>query len=303
MLYYFLEDGGLRRKSVMRRTGMMAMKLGQMFLIMSLGLSLQMAINQEVQAAGEFRPTGGRSAGMCGISVAIQDQWSACNNQAANAWNEGIICGVFFENRYLLKELSYKAVFFSACLRPGSFSFTCHHFGTSIYSELKTGLAYARKFGKRFSAGVQFNYYRFNVPEDYDAGNFINFETGLLFRPVKQLTIGFHCVNPVPVKISAVSGEFLPALYQLGLTWIFSEELFISAEISKGPSGKASLIIGGEYRMARILFARAGVSTGPFNISLGAGLLIGRFSVDLASAYNQFLGYSPSLSIQYRFTK
>jgi hypothetical protein len=259
--------------------------------------------SQLTMGAGEPRVIGGRAAGMCGISVAATDPWSAANNQAANAWNKGILCGVYFEDRYLLKELSYKALVFSACTKQGVFSASCMQFGSEVYSELKSGISYARKFGKSFSAGIQLDYYRFSISEDYGSKNILNCELGLLFRPGKQVWIGFHCINPVPVKLSQTSGESLPTLIQLGLAYYFTEDLMLSAEIEKDPVSKACARIGGECRFAKILSARAGFATGPFRFSFGAGIVMKRFTVDIASEYSQALGFSPAVSIQYEFRK
>ncbi len=257
----------------------------------------------QLHAAGEFRPLGGRAAGMAGISTAIPDYWSAANNQAGNAWNQGLFCGVYFENRYMLRELSYKALFFTACTRPGAFSFNCVYFGTGIYSELKTGLAYARKFGKHLSAGLQLDYYRFRISEDYGSKNIFNCELGLMFSPSKQIRIGFHCVNPVPVKLSETSGESIPSLFRLGLAYNFTGDLVVSAEIEKDPLSKACGRIGAEYRFAKILSARVGIASGPFRLSMGAGIVMSRFSLDFASEYNQVLGFSPAISLQYQLRK
>ena len=270
--------------------------------LICLGLVLAVQVRQ-VLAAGEFRPLGGRASGMSGIAVAVPDYWSAANNQAANAWNEGIFCGVFFENRYMVQELSYTSLLFTACIRPGSISFICSHFGTGVYSEFKSGIGYAKKFGRFFSAGVQLNYYRFQISDSYGSKNIFNCEIGLMFKPGKQVRVGFHCINPVPVKLSETSGESLPTLLQLGLAYYFTDDLMLSAEIEKDPVSKACARIGAEYRFAKVLSARAGIATGPFRLSIGAGIVISRFSLDFASEYNQVLGFSPAVSLQYKLRK
>ncbi|MCX6283903.1 MAG: hypothetical protein NTW31_06700 [Bacteroidetes bacterium] len=262
-----------------------------------------LGFSQEALAAGEYRPMGGRASGLAGISVALSDQWSAANNQAGNAFNNGIICGVYFENRFLVKELSYKAMVFSACLKPGAFSFLFQHFGTGKYSEMKTAVAYARKFGKRFSAGIQLTYYRFLIGDGYGSKSLINCEAGLQFRPSKQLSLGFHIINPVPVKINTFSGESLASLFQLGISYNFTESLMVSAEVEKDPLSSVCARLGAECRFAGILSARAGVATGPFRLSIGAGILIKRFSLDFASEYSQVLGFSPAVSLQYQLGK
>jgi len=287
----------MKMTGVMNAIGMMKV-LGKWAVFAALWIFLPGA-----QAAGEFRPVGGRSAGISGISVMLSDQWSAANNQAGNAFNEGVFCGFYYENRYTVRELSYKALVFSACLKPGAFSFICEHFGTGVYSEFKTGVGYARKFGKRFSAGVRLIYYHFRISDDYGSRSIINCEAGLMFRPSRQLSVGFHCVNPVPVKLNRSSGESLPTLLQLGLSYNFTEGLMVLVEVEKDPVNKACARIGAEYRFAGILSARAGLATGPFRFSMGAGIVIKRFSLDFASEYNQALGFSPAVSIQYQLRK
>lgn len=240
---------------------------------------------------------------MSGISVALPDQWSAIGNQAGNAWNSGIFAGVYFENRFIIKELSYESLFISACMKPGAFSVSFTHSGTGIYSELQTGLGYARKFGKWFSAGIRLKYLLLRIGDGYGSKNMFNCDIGLMFRPSKQVSIGFSCINPVPVRISEFTGETQCTLFQLGLAYFFSDDLLLSAEVSKGPVGKVCARIGTEFRFAKVLSARAGLATAPFRLSIGAGIVIQRCSVDIASEYNQVLGFSPAISVQYRFGK
>ena len=309
-MYYFLKFGGLRGKSIMKIVKKFVKKFGRkevlkngrmgvtIFLIMISFLS-----DFTTRAAGEFRVAGGRASGLSGISVALSDGWSAANNQAGSAFSRGIFCGVFFENRFLLRELSNKTLVFAANTKPGVFSVVFSHFGSTVYSELKTGLGYARKFGKNFSAGVQLDYYRFNISGDYGTANLFDCEAGLLFWPLKQMSVGFHCLNPVPVKISESSGGTLPALFRLGLCYWFTDDILVSAEIEKGPESKARGKLGAECRFAGILYARAGVSTGPFSLSIGAGIIINRICIDFATEYNQALGFSPAVSVQYQVRK
>jgi hypothetical protein len=249
---------------------------------------------------GEYKVLGARAIGMGGVSVTTSDLWSAGNNQAGNAWTPGISCGIFFENRFMVKELSYKSFALTVNGKPGAFSAVCIHFGTSLYNETKAGCSYSRKFGNHFSTGIQLNYYRIQIGDGYGCKNLFNCELGLMFRPDRHFVAGFHCVNPVPVRISLVSDESLPTLIQLGLSYCYSEVLILSAEIEKDILNKPLIRIGAEYRFARILSARTGISTGPFQFSIGAGILVNRFSIDLASEYHQYLGFSPSVSIQYQ---
>lgn len=254
-------------------------------------------------SGGEFRAAGGRAAGMSGVAVAVIDPWSAINNQAGCSWSKGISVGASFENLFLLGQLSQKVFYFTVSGRFGAFSVTGRHTGTAAYNEVKGGLSYSKKFGAKFSAGIQLNYYRFGQPADYISVNLMNCEGGAIFMPVKTLVIGFHCMNPVPVKLSRESGESLPGLYRLGVTYFFLSNLFLSAEIGKSSDGPAKFRIGSECLLAGKFSIRAGFSTSPSTFSMGAGVALNRFSFDIATAYNLLLGFSPCISLQYQFSR
>ena len=186
-------------------------------------------------AEGDFKILGARATGMGGASVTFSDQWSAGNNQAGNVWSPGISCGIFYENRFLARELSYQALCLTLNGKPGAFSAVCTHFRTSVYNETKAGCSYSRKFGNQFSAGVQLDYYRFQIADGYGMKNLFNCELGLMFRPDRHWTAGFQCVNPAPVK---VLDEPLPAFIRLGLSYFYSDALILSAEIEKDFANK-----------------------------------------------------------------
>lgn len=91
---------------------------------------------------------------MGNASVAISDLWSAFNNQAGLAWLETSHAGVYYENRFLMKELGYKELV-AYPLKSGTIGLSFNHFGYSAYNESKIGLAFAKAFGKYLAFGLQ----------------------------------------------------------------------------------------------------------------------------------------------------
>lgn len=249
------------------------------------------------------RPAGARSAGMAGISSCLCDTWSGGNNQAGNAWNHGLSCGFSAENLYMLDDLSYCNLTLSASFKPGAFALVLRHFGGKEYNEIFGGVSYSRKFGKHFSAGIQLDYYRYSFAAGYGSRSLVNCEAGMMYRPGSHVTLGFHIVNPVPVRLGSAGQETLPVLLLLGLTYHFTPDLLLAAEYEKNPQGPGCFRMAGECRFAHVLSARAGISTSPLRMSLGTGIIIGRLSFDLASEYNQMLGFSPAISVQYLLRK
>jgi hypothetical protein len=252
-------------------------------------------------AAGERTPAGGRSLAMGGTSVALCDFWSLVNNQAGAAWLSEISAGFGFENRFLLKELNYEQIGFAVPMKIGTIGLIANRFGNDQYSELKAGLNYARKFGKHFSVGVQMDYLRIHIADEYGNKSLFSCEIGLMYHADKKLTIGIQLLNPVPVRVISQPPVLLPATILLGLSYRFSSEFITSIEAGKDLENPLVFRAGAEYHFAKPAYARIGISTRPTSFTFGFGLEFGKFKLDVASGYHQALGFSPSGSIIYAF--
>ena len=252
-------------------------------------------------AVGELNVVGARAAGMAFSSVALSDEWSAFNNPGGLARVRKYSAGIYFENRFLVKEISLKALVVTIPVWKGTFGLILQHYGFSLYSEIKGGITYGMSFGKYLSAGVQLNCLRISQAEGYGNNNVFSFEIGAQYKASEHLTLGVHIVNPVASRISKNSSERLPALIQLGILWKISEELLTTVETEKDLLHKPVIRAGVEYHLAKPLFARVGILTNPTTFTFGAGLEFGSFRLDLASGYHLVLGYSPQASIIYRF--
>ena len=252
-------------------------------------------------AAGELTSAGGRAAGMGNASVTFYDGWSGFNNQAGLAWCKKFSAGAYYENRFLVKELSIKAIGAVLPVKKGAFGLSFSHFGFSLYNEIKTGLAFGMHFGNSFSAGIQIDYMRFSIGNDYGEDNFFTFEIGLQYRVKEKLLLGVHLFNPVPIKLTNDPVERLPTVLRFGIGWHISVNLLASAEIEKDLLNKPILKAGMEYHFVNPLYIRIGYLTDPSQFTFGFGLEFGKLGFDIASSYNMVLGFSPQGSIIYYF--
>jgi len=255
------------------------------------------------KAAGNLLPAGGRTFAMGTASVALTDFWSVVNNQAANAWATKFSVGISIENRYLIKELSYKTIGITIPFKPVNLGVTVAHVGTASFSEIKAGISFSRKFGKYFSAGIQFDYLRIQIAEGYGSKNFISFEIGMFYKATRNLHVGFHVVNPVPIIITEYPREYLPTIIRLGLSYSFSSSFLAVLELEKDLTNKPVIKTGVEYMVAKPVCARIGISTNPTLFTFGFGLEFNRFNLDIASGYQPVLGFTPVLSLTYVFGK
>jgi hypothetical protein len=256
-----------------------------------------------VDAAGDRTVAGGRAAAMGTTSVTLPDEWSANNNQAGLAWCSRFGAGIYYESRYLLKDLSREVIALTLPAGHGAFGISIDQFGFSLYSEMNAGLAYGMRLTKWFAAGVRVNYLRLHIADGFKDNHVVSCAIGLQFRASEHLWLGLHVDNPVPVKLSAGSHERLPTIMQFGISWRITEDLHADLEVEKYLVHKPVLKGGIEYRPAKLLFLRMGLLSNPATFTFGFGLEFGNLQFDIASSYHLVLGYSPQASIIYSFGK
>lgn len=266
-------------------------------LLFSLALLISFACS-----AGDNPPLGARSMGMAGCGTALHaDVWGVQNNQASLAELESMQFGIFYESRFLMSELGMKAFAGGMPTKFGSFGLNVNSFGYSLYGETKAGLAYARKLGERFSMGVQLDYFNTRLGENYGSTSAVGGEIGILAEPVKNLTVGLHLFNPTRARLSGSGDERIPTIMRFGMSYKFSEQVFIIAEAEKDIDYKATWRAGVEYRPLPAFYIRAGAASNPNLVSMGFGVIMKKFRLDVASSFHSVLGFSPSLGLQYGF--
>ena len=254
-------------------------------------------------SGNENLPVGARAAGIGGAAVCMVDVWAVYHNQANLAYYKNISAAVYYENKFLVKEMSLQAATVVLPTKKlGVFGVSFTRFGYSQYNESKYGLSYARTFGPNFSAGVGMNYLSSHIGENYGTRGAFTVELGVRATLLKKLVVGFHAYNINRAKMANYNNERIPTILRLGLQYNFSEKVFLSAEIEKDIDYKPIFKVGMEYHPAKLFFLRAGISTNPFISSFGFGFNISdKFSIDLASTVHPVLGLSPMASLSYNF--
>ena len=256
-----------------------------------------------IMASGEDKAIGGRAAAMGGVSVTGSDMWSVVNNPAGLAYADRIKAGLFGDNNFLLKEISTMAAGIVIPLWRGGAGVYCQRYGFSLYNETRAALSYGMKLARHFSAGVQLDYLRFQIGEGYGSCNLFICSVGLQYMIRSRLTIGFHIYNPIMVRLTKDPEEKVPATFRLGLAWKLSPVLTTVIETEKELSQKPILKAGMEYQAAKPILVRIGFHSNPTTFTFGTGLILGKLEMDISSSYNLVLGYSPQVSLQYKFKK
>lgn len=245
-------------------------------------------------------PIGSRSGAMGNASVTFTDFWAVHNNQAAMAYYDKIAAGVFYENRFITKELGLKCFSLIVPVRKaGVFGLNFSSLGYKLYNESKIGLAYGMAFGENISAGVQLDYIYTHIAENYGNKGVVTFEAGIRAKIIKNLYIGAHIFNPIQVKLASYNDERLPLIFKIGLSYNFSDKAVLAAEVEKDNNFKPVFKTGLEYHVAKPVYIRIGIATTPFVYSFGAGFEFYHIKLDISALRHPVLGFTPQASLVY----
>lgn len=268
-------------------------------------LILLIAFFKSSFAGNENFPVGARAAGMGNAAVTLNDMWSAFQNQAGTAYLKHVNVGIYNEVRYGLSDLALNAFAVAVPIKNvGTFSLSATYFGYKLYNEQKIGLAYARKFGENFSAGLQFDYLGTHIDDDY-YGNHAAFaiEGGVRAVLLPKLVMGFYIFNPTLSSLSDYDNEKIPSTMKLGLSYQFNEKIILAIETEKVSEAKAIFKAGFEYRIVEPLYLRMGLSTNQNAYYFGFGLALKQINIDFTASFNQTLGFTPHTDLSYEFGK
>jgi len=275
------------------------MKRGKLHLL----LVLLLASPSAAFCGGDNFPVGGRSAALGHASVTLTDIWSAHHNQAGLGWLETPAAGIFYENKFGVRENSVRGGLAAIPTKQGTFALSINAYGFELYSQNKIGLGYGRKLGENISAGVQINYHSLRIGENYGSATAFSAELGVQAKLNDNITLAAHLYNPNRAKLADFNDERIPTIFRLGMRYDFSEKVLAAIEVEKDIDFKPSFKAGLEYHVVEYLYLRAGISTNPALSSFGFGLKFQQFQLDFAASMHNTLGFSPQLSLQYNFGK
>lgn len=243
---------------------------------------------------------GARGAAMGNAAVTFTDINSVFVNQAGLGYLEQAAVTVYGERRFLVADGLNSFLLGAAYPHKslGTFGLSVHYFGFDAYNEQKIGLAYGRKLFKRFSLGAQFNYLATRI-DQYGTAHNVTFELGILAKVTKHFHLGAHVFSPVRLQLP--NGDYIPSLLKIGVAYLPSQQLRLTAELEKDLERPFNARFGVEYHPMEALYIRAGASTDPLLLSFGLGLRLKGLRMDVSTSYHQTLGFTPGLSVAYIF--
>jgi hypothetical protein len=256
-------------------------------------------------ALNEPTGIGARCKGMGGVSVATVDFWAMQNNQAIMPFYGKMAVGVYYDNRFLLKETSTAAMgfVFPATKKNDYFGFSLNHYGGHNFGNLQAGFAYSKSFANVVSFGLQFDYlYNYFGDAAYGHRSGFTFEAGMYGQITPDFSVGFHLYNPARLKMITYNDvkEYIPTLLRLGFAYNFKKKCIVGLDIEKNLETKMQYLAGIEYIFSDYFILRGGVRLPDFSFSLGMGTVVKNMAIDMALSYHPQLGISPQITVLYK---
>jgi hypothetical protein len=260
-----------------------------------------MAFSAILNAQEIFQPSA-RDVAMAEVSAPFGGGWSVFGNQAGLAGIEKPDAGISFRNQFLVRELSTRAGYFVLPAHSNVLAISLYQFGSVPFRQEKFGFAFARKVSPQISFGLQFNYYRVFLSEENRSAGVSGLELGLQYYLNRKLTMGLHLTNPYHTGIKLLSGKFeFSSALKFGILYNLSDSFCLVTELEKQFDQKMRIKAAMEYTVLQKLYLRLGTAGNPTAISGGIGFRLNNMTIDLATVFNQYLGNSPGVSIQYSF--
>jgi hypothetical protein len=244
-----------------------------------------------------WQPMGSRSIALGNASVALNDVWAYHHNPAALIGIKNLSFGVSYENRFLLKELQSQGFVVAYPFKRSVFSIGGQTFGYTNFRTYRSGFGYALALTDFLSIGVQLNYHLVRLPQAYGRHQTVTAEFGAMAKITDNWHFGFSILNLTRNELSSYQEDRYTTALRLGTRYEVSNKVLILGEIEKNVDFPIRFKSGVEYEPAKNIYVRGGFGTAPIEFSFGFGYhWKGIYKLDLGSAYQQIIGWSPNLS-------
>ena len=235
---------------------------------------------------------------LTGTVVLQQGIWSTLNNPSGLAGAEAFGAGVFYKNRWLLRELATRG--FGLVLPAKDFAVLGIGYQQTGYTSFKrqqAGISVARRFGSSVSAGFRFEMLALHIDEDYGNANVFTMTAGVQIKLTAQLRWGMSVFNPSQPKINDVLKERLYATYKTGISFVPGEHAEWNIQVTKTGNTKELVTASINYHISKRIGFTAGVSGGAEPVFIGFSFISSRFEIATVTSYHELMGFSPQLTL------
>lgn len=243
---------------------------------------------------------GPKSLAMGSAGTALQDVWSLQHNPAGIAQLKRPVFALAYKRHFSDEELSTQQAVLAIPFNKHVVGLSFHRYGINEFMEQTNTFAYSKNFSGVLALSIAVKHHQIVVAK-YGSERLFSINAGMQFRINEKLWIASHISNPAKITFQENQASNLPVSLSLGLSYIFSDKVFILSDIQKVLNSGLNTKIGIEYKLVKFFALRGGLSVNPFKQYGGFGLKYNRFGLDAAISSHQYLGYSPNMAFSYEF--
>ncbi len=230
--------------------------------------------------------------------TALEGIYSLTANPAGLAGLTHIAITVNDQRHFFTPDITTQAALLGMPTRPGTWGLLVRRYGMGgAYHDTKAGLAFARRFGPRLSAGMLASYHQLYIPKYLSVYSF-TVDMGIQYHFERGSTIGLQYTNVGAADYGATVYGTIPSLIKVGFSYPLAA-VTLAADLAYRFEDSLSGHLGVAYWLGDIVCLRGGLSVNPMQQHAGFGFRWQRFMFDTAATFHPQLGVSPQIGVGY----
>lgn len=251
-----------------------------------------------LSAQGILGPVGAVAWSAGGISLCESNAWSVFNNPASLAFTKKYTLGINSDQRFSESKLRTSSIAGSFQNKWFTAGLGINYFGYSLFNQQRLNMSFARQLNNNFALGVSLDYIATNVLEYGHAGAIVP-AVGILYKPLKELSLGVQIYNPTFIKYSFLLVNPIPTFARMGLKYEVSSKVNTILEVDQQVTMPLIWRAGLLYKMRDEVHFSIGVSTQPIYYTSGVGLKLKKMQFNFAGAFHEVMGFTPNIGCLY----
>ncbi|RLD24023.1 MAG: hypothetical protein DRI71_03805 [Bacteroidetes bacterium] len=242
-----------------------------------------------------FTATGGRSLGMAGSSLLLEDEYGIFNNPGSTTANSLSFLAAY-NTQYLGLGLNDARIGLVLPFTKFTTGIGVMYFGDDLLNQIRVSGLVADQFGFA-KVSVRGSYHQFYV-QNYGYQNAFTVDIGGVFTISEQIKLAMVFQNLTRAKLIKESETPLSSFIQIGLSYQPIKKFRIDVQLDKSIELPIDFRLGMEYNATDLIAIRTGFSPSTNLAALGIGLSWKFFVLDFAGNYQHQLGYSGMMSVK-----
>lgn len=245
-------------------------------------------------------PVGARANALANTSVTLNDCWSYFHNAGVVPMKNSVQVGVFYQTRFLAKEVQQQALAGVIPVKKGAFSVGAQFYGYEQFRFSRIGMGYALALSDNISFGVQGNLNQLRLGGNYGSTVKGTIEAGFLATLSPKWKMGMSVFN-IGRQTIWKNGDRYGTTMKLGASYEPSKKVKTLFELEKQVLYPMNAKCAFEYFPNESFAFRLGTQTQPFLFAFGFSYLKNKLQIDLSSQFHPYLGWTPSIGFNYQF--